>query len=240
MTDATRNTHNLTTTPATDATQPLCTTVTAIASVNRPLEQTDNPHPTTTTSFFFLNNPAPTEISPLPLHDALPTSHVAECARAETPPAAPFERMIRRMIRPHRRRADPQVPVNVFGDGRRVGGAFDALRPDWAVRPGVHFAYRADHVGLNPFDGGAERIAGVAAVAHLRGDLVFARGAGELARFVEVVRERLLAVNMLAELDGGHRGDGVVVVGNGHHHSVNVPLLKHFSEVAGLLRAGMR
>src|SRR3990167_2032269 len=36
------------------------------------------------TPFFFFNDPAPTEISPLPLHDALPISR--ECAELREPP----------------------------------------------------------------------------------------------------------------------------------------------------------
>src|SRR2546430_7925736 len=76
-------------------------------------------------------------------------------------------------------------------------------------------------------------------IAHLGGDLVFARGERQLARFIEIVRQRFLAVNVFAEPDGGHRGDGVVVVGNRHDDGVDVLLLKQLSEIAMLLRAGM-
>ena len=79
----------------------------------------------------------------------------------------------------------------------------------------------------------------MSAIAHLGGDLVFARGERQLARFIEIVRQRFLAVNVFAEPDGGHRGDGVVVVGNRHDNSVDVPLLEQFSEIAVFPRAGM-
>src|SRR2546428_10936985 len=83
-------------------------------------------------------------------------AHIPQSALAEIPPAAQFERMIRLMIRSHRRRADPQVPVNAAGDRWCVGGAADALRPDRAVGPRVNLAHRAEDARLNPFDGGAE------------------------------------------------------------------------------------
>ena len=54
---------------------------------------------------------------------------------------------------------------------------------------------------------------GVPLVAHLRHHAGRLRGLGQLAALVQRVRERLLAVDVLARADRRHRGDGVDVVG---------------------------
>src|SRR5688500_12063992 len=79
--------------------------------------------------------------------------------------------------------AEPQVPLDVIGLGRRIGRRRrDALRPDRAVRPAVHFADRAEHPALGPLDLADVTLAGVPVVAHLRRDLVLPRRFRELAR----------------------------------------------------------
>src|SRR2546430_3956977 len=52
------------------------------------------PQPPVSLTFFFFNDPATTEIYPLPLHDALPIC-AAPAARAGSPPAASLPRTAR-------------------------------------------------------------------------------------------------------------------------------------------------
>ena len=66
-------------------------------------------------------------------------------------------------------------------------------------------------------------------VAHLRGDLVLVRHFAELAGLGDVVAERFLAVDALAQLHGDHRRGGMMVVGRGDEHGVDllVQLVEH-------------
>src|SRR5256885_6252163 len=69
--------------------------------------------------FFFLNDPAPTEISPLPLHDALPISSCGRHRRRSRASARRVARLIPRL--PPSRRGD--------GSGRHGSGAGPAQQP---------------------------------------------------------------------------------------------------------------
>ena len=66
------------------------------------------------------------------------------------------------------------------------------------------------------------------------------RGLGQLAAFVQRVRERLLAVDVLAGADGRHRRDGVNVVGRADRDGVDVFgfLVDHLAEIFVAPRLG--
>ena len=92
-----------------------------------------------------------------------------------------------------------------------------------------------------------EPFGGVPLVAHLRRDACRLGGLGQLAALVQRVRQRLLAVDVLAGPDRRHRGDGVDVVGRADRDGVDVLgfLVEHLAEVLvsprlreGLERAG--
>src|ERR1041385_119132 len=75
---------------------------------------------------------------------------VAQRAGAETPPPAPLERGVRRMIGPGRRGAEPQLPIE---PGRRVvlvERPVERLRPDRPVGPELDLAHGADGAGFHP------------------------------------------------------------------------------------------
>ena len=66
-------------------------------------------------------------------------------------------------------------------------------------------------------------------VAHLRHHPVLARRQHQLARFPDGVRQRLLAINMLAQGHRHHCRRAVLMVGNGHAHGVQrLFLVQHF------------
>ena len=80
----------------------------------------------------------------------------------------------------------------------------------------------------------------VALRAHLRRHARRGRRLRHLPHFPDAARERLLAVHVLAELHRGDRHDGVVVIGRGDEHRVDVLLgIEHAAPVAILPRVGV-
>ncbi len=96
----------------------------------------------------------------------------------------------------------------------------------------MDFADFTDGTGPDVFDGGAGFVERVPLVAHLRGDLGFLGAAGDVARLFDTPGERLLHIDVLAEIHGG-RGDGRVhVVGRGDDDGVDVFLvLEHVAVI---------
>ncbi len=186
-------------------------------------------------------------------------AHIADGADAPIGPAAPVEGMVDGVIADLGSDAKKKIPVEalghriVSGEGggearvhagavpaERVGGNFqrlgtrDALRPEAerTVGPDVDFADFADGAGPDVFDGGAGFVEGVALVAHLRGDFGFFGAAGEVAGFFDTPGERLLHVDVLAEIHGGGGDGGVHVVGSGDDDGVDVFLvLEHVAVI---------
>lgn len=174
------------------------------------------------------------------IHDV--AAHVAEGAGAELPPAAPVEGggaggalllfghfgvEIELEVGLGGFAGEPEVPVE-------VGGAFDellldgALRPDGAVGPEADFFEGADGTLLDPFFGHALSVHGAALIAHLGDDFGVFGGAVEVADFGDVVAEGLLDADVLAVLDGVHGGEVVGVVRGGDDDPVD--LVRHFIE----------
>ena len=98
--------------------------------------------------------------------------------------------------------------------------------------PGVHFLHGADRAVLDPLDRLAMPLARAAEVAHLRRDARFLCDARHQTRLTDVVRERLLAIDVLARLHRENRDVGVQVVGRGDEDGVDgLLLLEHDPEV---------
>ena len=78
-------------------------------------------------------------------------------------------------------------------------------------------------------------------IAHLRGDLVFAREISQHACLENGVRQRFLTVDMLAQPDGHRGGGGMGVIRSGHDHRVDVLglLFQHLAKVGILRRLGV-
>ena len=181
-------------------------------------------------------------------------SEIGHGAVAEIPPAIPLRpREIDGVKRPVRRRADPQIPVEVrrrgLGFRRRFErpddvpvalGRLLALPAPSAANPDVCLANRANGAGLDFLDHAPVIVAGVDLGAHLRGD---ARRLGRLRehpRLVHVARQRFLAKDVLLGLQRWQHGEGVRVLCRAHHHGIDVPgLLVQLAEVAVRSRLGM-
>ncbi len=70
--------------------------------------------------------------------------------------------------------------------------------------------------------------------AHLRGDrAVFARRFAQEAGFADVMADRFFAVNIFSGLHGHHGDFGVVMIGRGDKHRVNIfpNLVKHHAVI---------
>src|SRR5260370_11592745 len=100
-----------------------------------------------------------------------------------------------------------KVPMHMFGYwGRIVRSGNDArrLRPNGPIRPDVRFADWPNTARLNDLHGLAKTVLGRSLVAHLRRHFVFGGNLFHHAGFLDVVRQRLLTINVLAHL---HRHD---------------------------------
>ena len=175
------------------------------------------------------------------------TGHVPQRPGAEIPPAAPVERVIGALalalfvgrvdgVRPHRRRAKEQVPVNMLGHLRRIQRPRrdrGRLWPDGAVGPDVHFTHRSDGARLDDLDGFAQLIRSASLVAHLRGDLELCRRLAHGPGLEHGVGQRLLTVDVLAQLHRRHGGDGVGVIGRADGDGVDrfVHVVEHLAKV---------
>lgn len=140
--------------------------------------------------------------------------------------------------------ADPEVPVEVVGDGVFFGGAPGgvddiAALARWFPAPGaadpdVDVGDGADGAGLDEFDDAAVVVAGVDLGAHLGGDAGFGGGFGDDACLVDIAGEGFFAVDVFFAFEGGEGGEGVGVFGGGDDDGVEVEVVVgvEFAEVA--------
>ena len=126
-------------------------------------------------------------------------------------------------------RTDPEVPLDVGRDFVRFLGAISSVPS--TGNPGEDFGHGADRAGLNQLDDAAVVVGGVDLRAHLRGTFCRGGSLGNHARFVNRVRERLFAVDVLAGFEGAHSGEGVRVVGGADDDGVERFIVEKFAEV---------
>ena len=103
----------------------------------------------------------------------------------------------------------------------------------------MRFANLADDPALHELHRGAVLRVGMDLRAHLRHERGIGRGDGaELTGLVDIVREGLLAIDMLAMVEGRHRRRRVGVVGGGDVDGVDRSgdLVEHLPEVGEPLR----
>ncbi len=75
-------------------------------------------------------------------------------------------------------------------------------------------------------------LAGVDQVAHLADALVLFDGLHHGSAFLDAVRQRLLAIDVLSGLARHDRGDSVPVVGRGDDDGVDILAIEHAPKVA--------
>ena len=112
----------------------------------------------------------------------------------------------------------------------RVLGRLPAPGP---ADPDVGLGHRADGAGLDQLDDAAVVVVGVDLGAHLGGDLGLGGGLADDPGLADVVGQRLLAVDVLAELQGRQGGEGVGVLGGADDDGVEVVgVVEDLAEVA--------
>ena len=173
------------------------------------------------------------------IHDV--ADPVADRAVAERHPAPPSARQVEGMVRPLLGRTEPEVPVE-------AGRNFLLLaQPRQHVDGGVDVGTAAmDRVDVadgavpDPLAERADRVEGVALVAELGHDLVFLGGLHQGPDLADGVRQRLLAVDVLAPFDRGHRRHGVGMVRRADDHRVDLVahLVEHLAVVLVHLGVG--
>ena len=121
-----------------------------------------------------------------------------------------------------------------------MDGGPAARAAEVAVQDRVGFRDRADGPGGDVLGHAADRLAAIALVAHLRQDLLLPGGLGQGIALGDVVGQRLLAEDVLAVVDRADGGRGVVVIGRGdqHHVEVLVALVEHLAVVVEDLGLG--
>ena len=95
------------------------------------------------------------------------------------------------------------------------------------------FADITDHTRSNRFDRLANAVTRMTLIAHLRNNLVALAGFEESSRLPDVVRERLLRVDMNTALHGSKRSGEMRVVRRRDDHCIDllVHLVEHHAEV---------
>ena len=155
---------------------------------------------------------------------------------------SPGGRHVGRMIGPLADRAEPEVPVERRGHGRRIRRAADPLLPQRPARSDQTWTSRTSPMTPAWIHSLVSRAPSVACpwlpicviTPAARAALV------KRAAFVQRVRQRLLAVDVLAGADRGQRGHGVDVVGRADGDGVDVLrfLVEHDAEI--LVAPGLR
>ena len=170
-------------------------------------------------------------------------TEVTHGAATEVHPVAPFERMVdvRRELA-GLRGAEPEVPIHASGHGARSGrGGHVGVTIAGIGVPGVHGEDFADATGLDELHAGAVFFRGVNLVTHLGPHLGFRGLQAKLTRLPDGVRERLLAVDVLAHAHGDHGRQRMHVVGrrNGHGVEAVTEPGEHLAPVAVMRHAGV-
>src|SRR6478609_5018023 len=99
-------------------------------------------------------------------------------------------------------RTEPEIPVEFFWNCKFSCWRWKTLWPDRAVSPNLNRMHITDHSCVMHFLCLANTIAGSTLVAHLGYNLIFFNSFGHQPRFVNIMSEWLLAVNMLTQAHG--------------------------------------
>src|SRR6266702_2084690 len=141
-------------------------------------------------------------------------THIAKSSRAKVNAFAPVHRMIITVADewPLSTYPEPEVPIKTLRHGITLRGKRPRISPRLR-NPGVRFLHFANNAVLNQTDGEPIMVHGLDLNAHLGDQVLATNEFGQLADFVQVMRQRFLAIHMFSELQGAHADWGVHVVG---------------------------
>src|ERR1700745_26635 len=89
--------------------------------------------------------------------------------------------------------AEPEVPIEAFGDGLCVFRALDRLCPEWPTGPVDHLAHRSDGSAPNPFAQQASILGCLVGNRNLCGHPGLASDFGDALGLIDRVSQRFLA-----------------------------------------------
>src|SRR5262249_52623 len=128
-------------------------------------------------------------------------------------------------IAAERGRAAPEIPFQP-----RLGCLlFEVTGPARVAETAVNTLDAPDHSVAHQFAGDAELLHRALDRAGLQHTLVSVHGLYDFDRFVDIVRQRLLAINVLAGAQRGEHRDGVPVVWRGDADGIDVLAREQFA-----------
>ena len=143
------------------------------------------------------------------------TTHVAQGTCSEIPPTSPFEWVIKRVIVNIICWSDEQIPVG-FAHGiwqlRFSIWHRNTLWPNRPISPNINSIHRTYKSFFMPLYHLLLTRIRSSLITHLRYDFVFSRRFCQHTGFINIVRQGLLNIHMLAHLHGGHSCHTVYVV----------------------------
>src|SRR5262245_32062812 len=128
------------------------------------------------------------------------------------------------MVRPERRRAQPQVPFKTCRDWLRRCRPFNTLRPKRSGRPIVDFAHRPNCTGPDPFTEQASRLGCLIANGDLCCDAGLSRDLGYTPGLGDRMSQWLLAEYVLALFHRRDRNYRVRVIRCANDYRIQVSL----------------
>ncbi len=129
------------------------------------------------------------------IHDV--AGHIAQGPRTVGPPAAPVPGQILFVVRYFGRGAEPEVKIQFLRNRvHRVGR--DGLWPHGTISPAKYLMYLADNSRIIDFFHAPYAIARPALIAHLGDYFVFFGRLPQHPCFVNIVRQGLLGIHVLA------------------------------------------
>ena len=167
-------------------------------------------------------------------------SHITKCTGSIIPPATPVERQQSLEILLLGCGAQPQVEIQFRRNGVLPVGSAHTLRPYRSVRITIYGVHIADLAGIVPILQHPHAVARGPLVAHLGHHLVPVRRLGQFSGLINIMCQRLLYIDVLVELHGGHGGHGVGMVRRGHGAGIQMLALfvQHHPEVLVIFRLG--
>jgi len=186
------------------------------------------------------------ELHALPGRSYEVASDIPDPAASEVAPDAPDQRMVNLFgIGTHRRRTDPEIPVEMLRNRCKLRHQTATAGFAFAGGEKIDMLNRPQHAGLQQCDSLPVALVRIVLRSHLRDDTGLLRGLTEECRFLHGLGHRLLQEHMLAALHRRRSHGDMVVIRRTHQHGINlIPFrLIHLTPIAvesGLGEFGFR